>query len=158
MLEINNGYNILKIDISNYINKKYREINKMDEDDCWCNLYIMIQNEYMKLENSYYSLECIEVDRLYEMLNNFNQDKLENNCSFEPIEPSFKMYFYPYGEEYNNNNYLQYDLSRNDKIVRLFIAFIEKETKAPSSDGIIIDLYFEAVKKIQDYLEKELYK
>ena len=33
MLEINDGYNKLKLSIDNYINKKYRKFNKLDEDD-----------------------------------------------------------------------------------------------------------------------------
>ena len=40
MLEINDVYNILKFDINYYTNKKIRKFNKLDEDDCWCNLYI----------------------------------------------------------------------------------------------------------------------
>ena len=95
MLEINDGYNKLKFSIDNYINKKYRKFNKLDEDDCWCNLYIGIENEYVKINNPYYDLECIEVDNLYEVLNEFINDKMESNYSFEPIEPSFKIYFYP---------------------------------------------------------------
>ena len=96
MLEINDGYNKLKLSIDNYINKKYRKFNKLDEDDCWCNLYIGIENEYVKIDNPYYDLECIEVDNFYEVLNEFINDKMECNSSFEPIEPSFKIYFYPY--------------------------------------------------------------
>ena len=33
MVEINDGYNKLKFSIDNYINKKYRKFNKLDEDD-----------------------------------------------------------------------------------------------------------------------------
>ena len=153
MLEINDGYNKLKFSIDNYINKKYRKFNKLDEDDCWCNLYISIENEYVKIDNPYYDLECIEVDNLYEVLNDFINDKMENNYSFEPIERSFKIYFYPYGEEYQNNNYEQENISRKDKVVRIFIAFIEKDTKAPSSDGVCIELKIEDVKKMRSYLE-----
>ena len=156
MLEINDGYNKLKLSIDNYINKKYRKFNKLDEDDCWCNLYIGIENEYVKIEDYYYDLECIEVDNLYEILEKFINDKLESNYSFEPIEPSFKIYFYPYGEEYQNNNYEQENLSRKDKVARIFIAFIEKDTKAPSSDGVYIVLDIDDISKILNYLEKIL--
>ena len=156
MLEINDGYNKLKLSIDNYINKKYRKFNKLDEDDCWCNLYIGIENEYVKIEDYYYDLECIEVDNLYEILEKFINDKLESNYSFEPIEPSFKIYFYPYGEEYQNNNYDQENISRKDKMARIFIAFIEKDTKAPSSDGVYIVLDIDAISKILNYLEKIL--
>ena len=156
MLEINDGYNKLKLSIDNYINKKYRKFNKLDEDDCWCNLYIGIENEYVKIEDYYYDLECIEVDNLYEILEKFINDKLESNYSFEPIEPSFKIYFYPYGEEYQNNNYDQENISRKDKMARMFIAFIEKDTKAPSSDGVYIVLDIEDISKILNYLEKIL--
>lgn len=156
MLEINDGYNKLKLSIDNYINKKYRKFNKLDEDDCWCNLYIGIENEYVKIEDYYYDLECIEVDNLYEILEKFINDKLENNYSFEPIEPSFKIYFYPYGEEYQNNNYDQENISRKDKMARMFIAFIEKDTKAPSSDGVYIVLDIDDISKILNYLEKIL--
>ena len=93
MLEINDGYNKLKLIIENYINKKYRKFNKLDEDDCWSDLYIGIENEYVKIEDYYYDLECIEVDNLYEILEKFINDKMESNYSFEPIEPSFKIYF-----------------------------------------------------------------
>lgn len=156
MLEINDGYNKLKLSIDKYINKKYRKFNKLDEDDCWCNLYIGIENEYVKIEDYYYDLECIEVDNLYEILEKFINDKLESNYSFEPIEPSFKIYFYPYGEEYQNNNYDQENISRKDKMARIFIAFIEKDTKAPSSDGVYIVLDIDAISKILNYLEKIL--
>ena len=114
MVEINDGYNKLKFSIDNYINKKFRKFNKLDEDDCWCKLNICIENEYVKIDNPYYGLECIEVDNLYEVLNEFINDKMESNYSFEPIEPSFKIYFYPYGEEYQNNNYDQENISRKD--------------------------------------------
>ena len=156
MLEINDGYNKLKLSIDKYINKKYRKFNKLDEDDCWCNLYIGIENEYVKIEDYYYDLECIEVDNLYEILEKFINDKMESNYSFEPIEPSFKIYFYPYGEEYQNNNYDQENISRKDKMARIFIAFIEKDTKAPSSDGVYIVLDIDAISKILNYLEKIL--
>lgn len=106
MLEINDGYNKLKFSIDNYTKNKIRRFNKIDEDDCWCNLYINIENEYLRIENPHYDLECIEVDNLYEILEKFISDKMKNNCSFEPIEPSFKICFYPYGEEYQNNNYV----------------------------------------------------
>ena len=153
MLEINDGYNKLKFSIDNYINEKYRKFNKLDEDDCWCNLHISIENEYVKIDNPYYDLECIEVDYLYELLNEFINDKMENNYSFEPIETSFKIYFYPYGEEYQNNNYKQENISKKDKMARLFIAFIEKDTKAPSLDGVYIVLDIDAISKILKYLE-----
>ena len=153
MVEINDGYNKLKFSIDNYINKKYRKFNKLDEDDCWCNLYISIENEYVKIDNPYYDLECIEVDNLYEVLNEFINDKMESNYSYEPIEPSFKIYFYPYGEEYQNNNYEQKNISRKDKVARIFIAFIEKDTKAPSSDGVYIVLDIDAITKILNYIE-----
>ena len=156
MVEINDGYNKLKFSIDNYINKKHRKFNKLDEDDCWCNLNICIENEYVKIDNPYYGLECIEADNLYEVLNEFINDKMESNCSFEPIEPSFKIYFYPYGEEYQNNNYEQENISRKDKVARIFIAFIEKDTKAPSSDGVYIVLDIDAISKILNYLEKIL--
>ena len=156
MLEINDRYNKLKLSIDNYINKKYRKFNKLDEDDCWCNLYIGIENEYVEIEDYYYDLECIEVDNLYEILEKFINDKLESNYSFEPIEPSFKIYFYPYGEEYQNNNYDQENISRKDKMARIFIAFIEKDTKAPSSDGVYIVLDIDDISKILNYLEKIL--
>ena len=154
MLEINDGYNKLKLSIDNYINKKHRKFNKLDEDDCWCNLNICIENEYVKIDNPYYGLECIEADNLYEVLNEFINDKMESNCSFEPIEPSFKIYFYPYGEEYQNNNYEQENISRKDKVARIFIAFIEKDTKAPSSDGVYIVLDIDAITKILNYIER----
>ena len=156
MLEINDGYNKLKFSIDNYINKKYRKFNKLDEDDCWCNLYISIENEYVKIDNPYYDLECIEVDNLYEVLNEFINDKMESNYSYEPIEPSFKIYFYPYGEEYQNNNYEQENISRKDKVARIFIAFIEKDTKAPSSDGVYIVLDIDAISEILNYLENTI--
>ena len=154
MVEINDGYNKLKFSIDNYINKKYRKFNKLDEDDCWCNLYIGIENEYVKIDKPYYDLECIEVENLYKVLNEFINDKIENNYSFEPIEPSFKIYFYPYGEEYQNNNYEQENISRKDKMARIFIAFIEKDTKALSPDGVCIVLDMDAISKILNYIEK----
>ena len=84
----------------------------------------------------------------------FINDKMESNYSFEPIEPSFKICFYPYGEEYQNNNYEQENISRKDKVARIFIAFIEKDTKAPSSDGVYIVLDIDAITKILNYIER----
>lgn len=153
MLEINDGYNKFKINIDNYIDKNIRKIRELDEDNCWCNLNISIENEYVKIENSYYDLECIEIDNLYKKIEKFVNDKLESNSIFEPIEPSFKMYFYPYGEEYQNDNYMQDNLSRNDKSVRLFIAFVEKDTKAISSDGVFVNLDTKDIANILNYLK-----
>ena len=158
MLEINDGYNNLKIDIKNYISEKIRKIKKIDEEDCWCNLYLYIENEYLKLENYHYGLECVEVDMLYKVVEEFLNDKLKDNYIFEPLEPSFKMYFYPYGEEYKDNKYIQENISSSDKKVKLFIAFIEKDTKAPSSDGIIIDIELEKIRKIFKYLQEIINK
>ena len=105
------------------------------------------------LKQIIHTIECIEAENLYKVLNEFINDKIENNYSFEPIEPSFKIYFYPYGEEYQNNNYEQENISRKDKGVRIFIAFIEKDTKALASDGVCIELKIEDVKKMRGYLE-----
>lgn len=154
MLEICDGYNKIKFEINDYISKKARKINNMDEDDCWCDLYLSIENEYIKIENSYYDLECREVDNLYEDLELFINDKMQNNRSFEPIEEAFKIYFFPYGEEYQNDNYVQENLSRDNRTAKLFMAFIEKDTKAPSSDGVLVELFINDVKRILEYLEK----
>ena len=78
---------------------------------------------------------------------------MERNHSFEPIEPFFKIYFYPYGEEYQNNNYEQENISRKDKVARIFIAFIGKDTKAPALDDIYIVLDIDAITKILNYIE-----
>ena len=105
------------------------------------------------LKQIIHTIECIEAENLYKVLNEFINDKIENNYSFEPIEPSFKIYFYPYGEEYQNNNYEQENISRKDKVARIFIAFIEKDTKAPSSDGVYIVLDIDTITKILNYIE-----
>lgn len=78
---------------------------------------------------------------------------MESNYSFEAIEPSLKIYFYPYGEEYQNNNYEQENISRKYKVAKIFIAFIEKDAKAPSLDGVYIVLDIDAISKILNYLE-----
>lgn len=106
------------------------------------------------LKQIIHTIECIEAENLYKVLNEFINDKIENNYSFEPIEPSFKIYFYPYGEEYQNNNYEQENISRKDKMARIFIAFIEKDTKALSPDGVCIVLDMDAISKILNYIEK----
>ena len=106
------------------------------------------------LKQIIHTIECIEAENLYKVLNEFINDKIENNYSFEPIEPSFKIYFYPYGEEYQNNNYEQENISRKDKMARIFIAFIDKDTKALSPDGVCIVLDMDAISKILYYLEK----
>ena len=152
MLELNDGYNTLELEIKNYENKFYRKINRIDEDDSWCNIKINVKNEYINLENPYCSLECIEIDMLYELLDNFVKDKIDDNCSFEPIEPMFRLYFYPFGREFKNKNYVQDNLSRNDKLLVIFVAFIEKDTNALLDDGIIINLDSESVMKLLKYL------
>ena len=106
------------------------------------------------LKQIIHTIECIEAENLCKVLNEFINDKIENNYSFEPIEPSFKIYFYPYGEEYQNNNYEQENISRKDKMARIFIAFIEKDTKALSPDGVCIVLDMDAISKILNYIEK----
>ena len=78
---------------------------------------------------------------------------MERNHSFEPIEPSFKIYFYPYGEEYQNDNYEQENISRKDKVAKIFIAFIEKDSKVLTSDGVYIELDTNEIRKILNYLE-----
>ena len=78
---------------------------------------------------------------------------MERNHSFEPIEPFFKIYFYPYGEEYQNDNYEQENISRKDKVAKIFIAFIEKDSKALTSDGVYIELDTNEIREILNYLE-----
>lgn len=87
------------------------------------------------------------------MLEKFVDDKINNNCIFEPIEPSFKFYFYPYGDKNQNDNYVQENLTRDEKTARLLIAFIEKHTKAPSSDGVSVKLLFKDIMRILEYLQ-----
>ena len=55
--------------------------------------------------------------------------------------------------EQARHNYEQENLSRKDKVARIFIAFIEKDTKAPSSDGVYIVLDIDAITKILNYIE-----
>ena len=153
MLKINNGYNTIKLEIKHYESKQYRKNNKIDEDSSWSSLNIELENEYMKIENLYYSLESIEVDMMYELLNEFVNDKMDDNYIFEPLEPSFKIYFYPYGKEYKDSRYIQENMSKRDKEISIFIAFIEKDTKAISSDGIIINISIKETKEILEYLE-----
>ena len=153
MLKINNGYNTIKLEIKYYESKQYRKNNKIDEDNSWCTLNIELENEYVKIENLHYGLESIEVDIMYELLNEFVNDKMDNNYIFEPLEPSFKIYFYPYGKEYKNNRYVQENMSKRDKEISIFIAFIEKDTKAISDDGVIVDISLKETKEILKYLE-----
>lgn len=77
MIEINDGFNKIKLGISNYVSKEVRKINNIDENDYWCELYISIENEYVKIENSYYDLEL------------FVNDKMQDDRSFETIEEAF---------------------------------------------------------------------
>ena len=153
MLKINNGYNTIKLEIKHYESKQYRRNNKIDEDNSWCSLNIELENEYVKIENLYYSLESIEVDMMYEFLNEFVNDKMDDNYIFEPLEPSFKIYFYPYGKEYKDNRYVQENMSKSDKEISIFIAFIEKDTKAISDDGVILNISLKETKEILEYLE-----
>ena len=153
MLKINNGYNTIKLEIKHYESKQYRRNNKIDEDNSWCSLNIELENEYVKIENLYYSLESIEVDMMYELLNEFVNDKMNDNYIFEPLEPSFKIYFYPYGKEYKDNRYVQENMSKSDKEISIFIAFIEKDTKAISDDGVILNISLKETKEILEYLE-----
>ena len=153
MLEIKGNYNYLKIEINDYIKKEIRRIKKLDENDCWCGLHIYMKNEYLEIDNPYYDLECCEVDNLYEKLKQYLSNKIDDNMSFEPIEPAFKLYFYPSGKEYKNKNYEQQALSTKDKKAIAFIAFVEKETIAPLDDGVIIELSEEEVREIYNYIK-----
>lgn len=112
-----------------------------------------MKNEYLEIDNPYYDLECCEVDNLYEILKQFLNNKMNDNMSFEPIEPVFKFYFYPFGKEYKNNNYEQKGLSIKDKKASVFISFVEKETMAPLDDGVLIELSEEEVREIFIYIK-----
>ena len=90
---------------------------------------------------------------MYELLNKFVNDKMDDNYVFEPLEPSFKIYFYPYGKEYKDSNYVQENMSKSDKEISIFIAFIEKDTKAISDDGVIVNISLKETKEILKYLE-----
>ena len=153
MLEIKGKYNYLKIEINDYIKKEIRRIQKIGENDCWCGLHIYMKNEYLEIDNPYYDLECCEVDNLYEILKQYLNNKMNDNMSFEPIEPVFKFYFYPFGKEYKNNNYEQKVLSIKDKKASAFISFVEKETMAPLDDGVLIELSEEEVREIFIYIK-----
>ena len=158
MLEINGVYNFIKIEIRDYIKKEIRQNKKLDEDDCWCRLYIYLKNEYLEIDDPYYDLKCCEVDNLYEMLKQYLNNKMDDNTSFEPIEPAFKIYFYPFGKEYKNNNYEQKGFSIKDKIVNIFVAFVEKDTTAPSDDGVILELSEEEVRDFFNYIKSIMEK
>lgn len=153
MLKINDGYNTIKLEIKHYESKQYRKNNKIDEDDSWTTLNIELENEYVKIENFYYGLESLEVDMMYELLNEFVNDKMDDNYIFEPLEPSFKIYFYPYGKEYKDSRYVQENISKNDKEISIFIAFIEKDNQSISDDGVIVNISLEETKEILKYLE-----
>ena len=148
MLKINNGYSTIKLEIKYYESKQYRKYNKIDEESSWSSLNIELENEYVKIENLYYVLKSIEVDIMYELLNKFVNDKMDDNYVFEPLEPSFKIYFYPYGKEYKDSNYVQENMSKSDKEISIFIAFIEKDTKAISDDGVIVNISLKETKEI----------
>ena len=158
MLEINGVYNFIKIEIRDYIKKEIRKIKKLDEDDCWCRLYIYLKNEYLEIDDPYYDLECCEVDNLYEMLKLYINNEMDDNTSFEPIEPSFKIYFYPFGKEFKNKNYEKKGLSIEDKTANIFVAFVEKDTTAPSDDGVILELSEEEVRELFYYIKSIMEK
>ena len=90
---------------------------------------------------------------MYELLNKFVNDEMDDNYIFEPLEPSFKIYFYPYGKEYKDSRYIQENMSKRDKEISIFIAFIEKDTKAISDDGVILNISLKETKEILEYLE-----
>ena len=152
MLEIDGIYNYIKIEIKDYIKERIRKIKKLDEDDCWCRFYIYMKNEYLEIDNPYYDLECREIDNLYQMLHLYLNNEMKDNMSFEPIEPVFQVYFYPFGKEYKNINYEQKGLTSKNKTAYIFIAFVEKDTTAPSSDGVIIELLEKDVRDLYNYI------
>jgi len=92
MLNLNN--NELTFEINGY--QKYRS----NEDDSWANTTWMIKNEFIQYESSSYDLESIEVDRLKDMFKKFISGQMNEMEVFVPLEPAFKIRFYPKGDEY----------------------------------------------------------
>ena len=56
-------------------------------------------------------------------------------------------------KEYKDSRYVQKNMSKRDKEISIFIAFIEKDTKAISDDGVIVNISQKETKEILKYLE-----
>lgn len=131
----------LEIEIFEYKKYKYNE---------WANVLWKIHNDYINYENSSYDIEKSEIEKLKTLLKDFLDNKLKENISFEPIEPTFRIEFYPKGKDYgrwinpkNNENLILPE-------AQLYVYFVDQ------NDYSILDASFNWIMDRTDV--EDLYK
>ncbi len=134
--------------ISGYERKQERK----NEDDSWANIAWEVDSDVVKFDSMLYYMESKEVDELKELFEKFISGKMTDMVSFVPLEPSFKIRFYPNGDEYGQ----WFETINSTEPVKkpnveLLISFIE-EDKAISELSVSYILEDSEVNKFYDYL------
>lgn len=138
--------------ISLCINGYEKKQDRKNEEDSWANVAWEINSEVVKLDSCIYYMESKEIDELKELFKKFIDGMLEDVISFVPLEPAFKIRFYPNGDEYGN----WFETANTNKLVKspnveLLINFIEND-KAISELSVSYILEPEEVNKFYNYL------
>ncbi len=131
MLSLSN--NEIQLHIKNY-EKPEKRVH--GDDDSWANVEWKINNEVIDFYSNSYDMQSYEVDMLKEILKEFIDGKIQDIKTFIPLEPAFKIIFYPKGNEYGC--WLK-DINSEEFIVspdiQILINFID-------NSGCILDSYF----------------
>lgn len=140
-ISFNITYGKLSLRILDYESKDIRLRYNNYEDDCWCMFNIKYMNDNIIIDNLGYDIECIELEMLYDILDDFLNDKMNNEQEFVPIEESFKIRFYPLSDD------------NDEKRAELYIYFKERSTGALSEDSVCTILDVEDVDKIHKFIK-----
>ena len=126
-----------ELELCIYGYEKYRKV----EDDSWAHVNWKISNYTLKFENSSYDLMCYEVDELRENIKTFLDGNMKDYKCFIPIEQTFKIRFYPKGDEYG----VYYESLENKKLV-----------EEPNMEIVVYPIMLDMtdIKKLYDYLVK----
>jgi hypothetical protein len=143
-ISFNITYGKLLLRIIDYEDKETRLSKNKNEDDCWCMFNIKYMNDNIVIDNLGYDVECIELEELYTMLEEFLNDKMNTEQIFEPIETSFKIRFFPL---------LDKSQDKSDKKAELYIYFKEPGTGALSEDSVCTILDVEDIGKIYNFIK-----
>lgn len=142
--------NEIQLDIKNYERPEKRYNG---DDESWANVQWKIKNNVIEFDSSSYDMESCEVDILKEMIKDFIDGKIEEIKTFIPLEPAFKIIFYPKGNEYvcwlKDRNSKEFSINPD---IQLLINYID-------DDGCIMDSYYSyfleerEIKKFYNYLK-----
>lgn len=137
----------LELCISGY--EKYRKV----EDDSWANVAWKVNNYAIQFQNYSYDMMSYEVEELRNKLNNFIKGEIKEYICFVPIEPAFKVRFYPKGDEYG----MYYEDSEAKKLienknVEIIIHPNDKDGAPDEMVGASYILDMEDTEKLYNYL------